>query len=69
MTTSIRSESAINRFLAEQMRSNTLSAGHHENLNRLPGKPKPWGWKKFIAAQVIVIVVALVLISILRLYA
>lgn len=37
------SEAAINRLLAEQVRANTLSAGHYEGLRRLPGKKKPTG--------------------------
>lgn len=37
------SEAALNRLLAEQVRANTLSAGHYEGLRRLPGKKKPTG--------------------------
>ena len=37
------SEATINRLLAEQVRANTLSAGHYSGLARLPGKKKPTG--------------------------
>lgn len=36
-------EAALDRLLAEQLRANTLSAGHYSGLRRLPGKKKPTG--------------------------
>ena len=49
------SEAAINRLLAEQVRANTLSAGHYEGLRRLPGKKKPTQWGKAVLAAAILV--------------
>ena len=42
------SEATINRLLTEQVRANTLSAGHYAGLRRLPGKKKPSNWGKAV---------------------
>ena len=49
------SEAAINRLLAEQLRANTLSAGHYGGLRRLPGKKKPTQWGKAVLAAAILV--------------
>lgn len=55
------SEATINRFLAEQVRANTLSACHYEGLKRLPGKKKQGGNSGKIVLGVCILLSAFIL--------
>lgn len=48
-------EAVLDRLLAEQLRANTLSAGHYVGLQRLPGKKKPTQWGKAVLAAAILV--------------